>query len=125
MTEKEKQRILKANMALGMTKEEAEKALADDIAIDKGQRLEWEPSLEEEKAMRKATKLIVPREKKVKGTRTKKVDEDKKNIISLIASTITENYENANIVNNECQIDFEFNGQSFSVKLTKHRATKE
>lgn len=125
MTEKEKQRILKANMALGMTKEEAEKALADDIAIDKGQRLEWEPSLEEEKAMRKATKLVVPREKKAKGTRTKKVDEDKKNIISLIASTITENYENVNIVNDECQVDFELNGQSFSVKLTKHRATKE
>ena len=42
--------LIEKNMrALGISYEEAAALVDDDLAIDKGQRLDWEPSVEEEK----------------------------------------------------------------------------
>ena len=76
--------------------------------------------------MRKATKLVVPRERKATATkREKKADQTKQDIISLIADTLKGSYENVEVPNAETQIDFVINGENFTIKLTKHRAPKD
>lgn len=59
--------------------------------------------------------------KKGKRVRTLKPDEDKRAIIAVIKNAINELFHNAVVVNVERQIDFKFNGNDYTITLTKHR----
>lgn len=116
------------------TLEEAEMAWWDK-EIDKGNQTPFdltEDQLKEAKAQRKNAKsenAVNAYGKPVK--RERKANADKREIISTIATNLTricgENLEapqNIEIVNVEKQIDFLYNGVSYSVTLTAHRPKK-
>lgn len=110
-------------MHLGCSYEEACQVIEDDKIIDsKNGRCDWEPSIEEERAMRKATKLKVGRQEK--GERKKverKPDEVKENFIAALATYLEENYSNVAVTNAAREISFTIGEDSYSIQLIKHR----
>lgn len=114
-------KIAKYEKLFDCTREEAIKIIEDDELIDKGGRADWEPSVEEEKAMRKATKLKVERKKTERKPREKVVNDEKVNIINTVYAALLGSAEEITISNAEKTIDFVINGASYSINLTKHR----
>ena len=57
---------------LNISKEEALDLIREDAAINRGERLEWEPTVEEEKQMRKNSKLSVERKRQKAQTKRSK-----------------------------------------------------
>lgn len=102
---------------------EAREIAIDDWKIDHGERLDWEPSIEEEKAMRKATKIVGERKKSADGAKKKvvrKEDPDKRLLISLLAQALEQDrIKNLNITNVERMISFEMGGEFYEVMLTR------
>lgn len=127
MTQKEKEKIIKANMALGMTKEEAEQVLEDDLKIDKGETCEWETEQtpEQKKMLRKLLRAESdkPKEKK---TRTKVPNNDKQFLIDTfrIALYELEYSDNVVITNNEREITFTYKDTNYKLTLSVPRTPK-
>lgn len=122
MTLAEKQKAIEKNMKLlNLTYDEAKQVVEDDELIDKGGRCEWEPSVEEERAMRKATKLKVERKKTERKKPVKVADDDKIAIIQALNEVISANYTDVVVENAEKTISFSLNGANYSINLTKHR----
>lgn len=119
MAYNEKQKM--ALRKMGLTEDEIKQAELDDEAIDKGKRLDWEPSVEEEREMRKLTKPKTER-KKTSVKREKIADETKLKIMELVAQALAE-YD-VSVANPETQLDFSVGTDTYSLKLTKHRAPK-
>ena len=119
--------LIEKNMrALGISYEEAAALVDDDLAIDKGQRLDWEPSVEEEKAMRKATKVVGERKKSSTPTkRERKEDVVKQEVIAAIADMLAAHAENIEITNKERIISFTIGEDKYEVILTKKRKDKK
>ena len=108
---------------------EAREIAIDDWRIDHGDRCEWEPTVEEEKAMRKATKVVGERKKSATPVkRERKEDEVKQVLINLLAAALGEgDLDVADIVvtNKERMIAFNVGEDSFEVMLTKKRKAKK
>ena len=122
MTLKQREEAIQKYMRLlRVSRAEAEQIVADDEIIDKGGRCDWEPSIEEEKAMRKASKLKVERKKTERKPREKVADNTKLEIISLINEVLAAKYEDVVVENAEKTINFVVNGDNYSINLTKHR----
>ena len=108
--------------------EEATQIAIDDWRIDHGDRCEWEPTVEEEKAMRKATKLVGkadPRDKKTDArgkTKTKKEDPLKRELVAAFVAA-AESYGVAELVvdNPERLFTFMVGDDTFTITLTKKR----
>ena len=111
---------------LKVSAEEAEEILAADKAIDRGERMDFDLSPEQEKAAKKignatTKKATKPREKKEKVT-----DEEKTGIIEDILAILNEEYPNsAKIINKEREISLEIGENHYSITLTKHRKAKK
>lgn len=111
---------------LKVSAEEAEEILAADKAIDRGERMDFDLSPEQEKAAKKignatTKKAIKPREKKEKVA-----DEEKTGIIEDILAILNEEYPNsAKIINKEREISLEIGENHYSITLTKHRKAKK
>lgn len=109
--------------------EEATQIAIDDWRIDHGDRCEWEPTVEEEKAMRKATKVVGERKKSATPVkRERKEDEVKQVLINLLAAALGEgDLDVADIVitNKERMIAFNVGDDSFEIMLTKKRKAKK
>ena len=108
---------------------EATEIAIDDWRIDHGDRCEWEPTVEEEKAMRKATKVVGERKKSATPVkRERKEDEVKQALINLLAAALGDGdlaVENVDITNKERMIAFTMGEDSFEVMLTKKRKAKK
>ena len=108
---------------------EATEIAIDDWRIDHGDRCEWEPTVEEEKAMRKATKVVGERKKSTTPVkRERKEDEVKQALIALLAAALGDGdlaVENVDITNKERMIAFTVGEDSFEVMLTKKRKAKK
>lgn len=108
---------------------EATEIAIDDWRIDHGDRCEWEPTVEEEKAMRKATKVVGERKKSTTPVkRERKEDEVKQALINLLAAALGDGdlaVENVDITNKERMIAFTVGEDSFEVMLTKKRKAKK
>ena len=108
---------------------EATEIAIDDWRIDHGDRCEWEPTVEEEKAMRKATKVVGERKKSATPVkRERKEDEVKQALIALLAAALGDGdlaVENVDITNKERMIAFTVGEDSFEVMLTKKRKAKK
>jgi len=124
MTEKQAVQMMKA---LGCSYEEAVQIIKDDEAIDRGEKL-FEQTAEQKKATKQMTAAGGSKHKE-KAKRERKVDEDKATLIKaideglrkvgvpFIGSDLTQQ--------NTADLSFEFNGNSYTVKLIKHRKPKE
>ena len=106
--------------------EEATQIAIDDWRIDHGDRCEWEPTVEEEKAMRKATKVVGERKKSATPVkRERKEDEVKQALIALLAAALGAYGEDVVVTNKERMIAFNVGEDSFEVMLTKKRKAKK
>lgn len=114
-----KEDMIKANMALGLTREEAEQMYLDDLEIDK----------EKNTTLDEGTKAVLKQQLKPKGKERKKVakerkiDEDKKFIIEQILPALEQIAKVTN-VKTETEINFGYNGKEYTLKLTAHRKPK-
>ena len=110
----------------GCSIEEAIQMLADDKAIDQGQRMEFDLSPEEEKAVKKA--YVNSTEKTLKKPRNRKEDAVKRTIITSIYNFLNENLQfspqNVVITNPEQKVSFDFEGENYTISLTRHRKPK-
>ena len=124
-TQKEKlMRVLKCSA------EEAEEIIQADKAIDRGERMPFDLSKEEEKA---AIKYANTGERKKPTVydfkpRERKANPTKGSIIAEIAKFLTENSENAcenvEITNKERQIAFSISGNRYELTLVQKRNPK-
>lgn len=112
---------------LKCSEEEAIEILEYDKCIDKGERMEYDLSPEQEKLAKKfanATehkKPFVPKLDK----RPRKENATKKGIISdLLDFLTTQGYDNPTIKNAEREIEFYVGDTSYSITLIQHRAKK-
>ena len=116
---------------LGMKQVAAYEAAYDDYRIDHGDRCEWEPTVEEERAARKANKIVGERAPKSKAKapvkRTRAEDPIKRSLIEALRETLAE-YEGVSdlvITNPERVVAFALDGDNYEITLTKKRKAKE
>ena len=118
-------RIKAVMLAANCSYEDAVQVIEDDEAIDKGERLDWEPTIEEEKEMRKATRLKVDRKPSgERKPREREADTAKREIVAKVAEAMGQ-YENVEIANVEREVTFVIDGAEYSLTLTKHRKPKK
>lgn len=119
---------------LGITEEEALQLVADDKAIDKGEKMDFDLSKEQQKTAKKytttGTKKKAPTVYKF-DTKEKKRKENptKASIIAEISKFLEENSENAcenvTITNAERQISFKIGENDYELTLVQKRKPKK
>lgn len=131
LKEKDKQAWIDKNMKLmGWTQEEAESVWEADRAIDKGERVEFDLSPEQEKEAKKYMNVgtrKVPTNYKF-DQRKRKENPTKAGIIAELATFLAENSENAcenvEITNKERMIAFKVGENCYELTLTQKRKPK-
>ena len=131
---KETDAIKRIMDGLGCSEAEAREVYAYDCAVDKaraGDKLPHDLTAEQQKVAAKMTRTGT---RKMKETglnlkpRERKPDATKEQLITAIATFLTESTdfsaENVQIVNKQGEISFDFSGENFSLKLTRHRKAK-
>ena len=112
-------RIAELMKALECTREEALEIIADDEAIDSGEKL-FELTPEQEKASKQARQG--PRKKNSKPIqRERKADNDKRYLINTLQQAV-ESCQDVVVTNPERQIDFVYNGRKFRIVLSAPRS---
>lgn len=115
----DEKRIAELMKALECTREEALEIIADDEAIDSGEKL-FELTPEQEKASKQARQG--PRKKNSKPTvRERKADEDKRYLIGVLQQAVGL-CQDVVVTNPERQIDFVYNGRKFRIVLSAPRS---
>lgn len=113
------ERIKNLMKALECTREEALEIIADDEAIDKGEKL-FELSAEQKKASKQARQSSRKvAEKKTK--RERKVDTDKQTLFKILIDTFGEIGDNLEIINQDREFEFKFNERKFKIVLSAPR----
>ena len=123
MQESQVQKLMRI---LNCSEEEALQVLADDKAIDQGQRMSFDLSAEEEK---KAKKYANTGTRKASNTpKVRKENPTKSGIITEIATFLMENsdfsIENVEITNKERQIAFKIGDNAYELTLVQKRKPK-
>lgn len=116
----ETEKQIEALKKLGLSENEIAEVLADDKKIDQGERLfELPDELKQgakkaRQADRKATATATKREKKV--------DDDKQFLINLLVETLNPHSDSGiEIVNDEREFTFSYNGTKYRITLAKPR----
>ena len=124
---KDQKRIDELVDLLGCSMVEAQQIIEDDKKIDKGERVSFDLSKEDEK---KALKLANVKEHK-KSTvykfekRERKADTTKEGVIEQIANFLQENgYENVEITNKSKLIAFKIGDDNYEFNLIRKRKPK-
>jgi hypothetical protein len=109
-------------MKLGMSEAEARQVLEDDKKIDRGEKMPFDLSKEQEKETRKyrqsdRAKPFVPDLK----PRQRKPNMAKRDIIQVLDEALTDIADNVTVTNIERQIDFEIDGVRYRVVLSAPR----
>lgn len=121
MNEKRIEEMMKA---LHCSREEAIQVIADDEAIDKGEKL-FEMTAEQKKAA-KAMTATGTKKRTTTTKRERKPDEEKQEIISKIANFLKEiDGFDVEIIKNEREISLLVGENDYSITLTKHRPPKK
>lgn len=112
---------LEALMKLGLTEAEAKEVLEADRKIDKGEKMSFDLTKEQEKAtraMRQADrKPFVPKLDK----RERKPNEAKREIIQVLDEALTDLVDDVTVTNVERQIDFIYNDVKYRIVLSAPR----
>ena len=127
----QKKRIMEA---LHCSEAEAEQIMADDKAIDRGEKMPFDLDSEAEKVARKfahtGTRKSPPAYKldNTGGKRSRKENPTKASIISELAKFLEHDSENAcvevNVTNKERQIAFKIGENSYELTLVQKRKPK-
>ena len=113
------ERIKAIMKSLDCSKEEALEILADDDAIEKGEKL-FELTDAQKKASKDARKISrKPSEQKAK--RERKVDTDKQTLFKILLDTFGEIGDNLEIINQDRELEFKFNERKFKIVLSAPR----
>lgn len=120
------EQIQKMMKNLGLTEQEARELLADDAKIDKGQKMAFDLTPEQEKNAKKARATGTKKPTAYKfENRKRKENTEKRDILKAIFELAEDCWDNAVLVNPERQVDFHLNGSHYSITLTCHRPPKE
>lgn len=114
--------ILTLMKNLGCSKEEAEQIIADDKAIDRGEKMPFDLDKETEKMAKKYANVSTKSTKNAKTERKPKEDVEKESIIKEFFDFLNKKgYENAEIVNKNNKIAFTKGENHYTLTLTKNR----
>lgn len=119
------EQVAKLMKNLGISEQEALQVIADDKAIDKGEKL-FELTKDQKKIVKKMT--ISTSADKATQTRTKTVkeDEEKNNIIEILYNFLNnQQMESVSIVNKSRQLSFAIGDNLYDLTLTKKRKKRE
>ena len=120
------EQIQKMMKTLGLTEQEARELLADDAKIDKGQKMAFDLTPEQEKNAKKARATGSKKPTAYKfEKRKRKENTEKRDILKALFELAEDCWDNAELVNPERQVDFHLNGNHYSITLTCHRPAKE
>lgn len=112
--------IEKLKISLTLTTEEAIETWLDDNNYTNNE--EAEEMTKKAKANRRYEKSDAPRKKTV---RERKVDAEKGGLLTAIKTAVETFGGAVSSVKNEAEFSFTFNGNSYTVKLVKHRPPKK
>lgn len=111
---------------LGITEEEALQVIADDKAIDRGERMSFDLSKEEEKAAKKYANVGEKTAKTPRKAPIRKENATKSTIIAEISAFLSEKgYEMVEITNKERQIAFKVGENDYELTLVQKRKPKK
>ena len=120
------EQIQKLMNTLGLTEQEARELIADDAKVDKGQKMAFDLTPEQEKNAKKARATGTKKPTAYKfENRKRKENPEKRDILKAIFELAEDCWDNAELVNPERQVDFHLNGNHYSITLTCHRPPKE
>ena len=122
MAESQVERIMRS---LKCSREEAEQVIADDKAIDRGERMDFDLSPEAEKQAKKYANTGTRQTSGQKTERKRKENPTKATIIAEIAEFLAEKgYEMVEITNKERQIAFKVGENAYEFTLVQKRKPK-
>ena len=123
MAETQVERIMRN---LKCSREEAEQILADDKAIDRGERMDFDLSPEVEKQAKKYANTSTRQTNGAKTERKRKENPTKEGIIQLLATFLQENgnFSAVNITNASRMIAFSCENDDFELTLVQKRKKK-
>lgn len=123
MAETQVERIMRN---LKCSREEAEQILADDKAIDRGERMNFDLSPEAEKQAKKYANTGTRQTNGAKTERKRKENPTKEGIIQLLATFLQENgnFSAVNITNASRMIAFSCENDDFELTLVQKRKKK-
>lgn len=127
MAETQKERIMRI---LGVNSEEADSILADDKDIDRGKRMEFDLSPEQERAAKKYANTGTRKTpiRLENGPRKRKENPTKAGIIAALFAFLQENSEleaeNVTVTNKERQVAFRVGDSNYELTLVQKRPPK-
>ena len=128
MTTKQEEQIRKIVTALNCSREEALDILAADAEIDKGHRVAFDLSPEEEKKAKKYANADTHKRPKKSVPHERKPNELKETIVAEIADYLTKSAtfgaENVEIANKNRMITFSVGEKRFDLTLVEKRPPK-
>lgn len=129
MTEKEElaraNEINRIRHLLKCTTEEAIDVIEQDEKIDKGESVYFDMTKEQAKvAIKQAQKGIGHGARETPIKRERKVDNIKKQLLDGCKSSIESAGGTVTAEKTETELTFEYNGETYTLKLTKHRKAK-
>lgn len=120
------EQIQKMMKNLNLTEQEARELLADDAKVDRGQKMSFDLTPEQEKNAKKARATGTKKPTAYKfENRKRKENPEKRDILKAVFELAEDCWDGAELVNPERQVDFHLNGNHYSLTLTCHRPPKE
>lgn len=117
--------VEKLMRVLKCSKEEAEQIIADDKAIDRGERMSFDLDPQAEKQAKKYANTGTRQTSGAKTERKRKENPTKATIIAEIAQFLAENgYEFVEITNKERQIALKVGENAYEITLVQKRKPK-
>lgn len=118
--------IEKLMKLLKISEEEAIQLVADDKAIDRGERMSFDLSKEQEKQAKKYTNVGEKTKKTERKAPVRKENATKSTIIAEISAFLAEKgYEMVEITNKERQIAFKVGENDYELTLVQKRKAKK
>jgi hypothetical protein len=110
-------------MKLGMTEAEAKQVIEDDKRIDRGEKMDFDLTAEQEKATRKYRQADRKETVYKFQPRERKANEDKRHLIHLLEIAIGYNPDVSSfeVTNPERQVEFVYNGVRYRIVLSAPR----
>lgn len=126
MAETQKEKLMRI---LDLTAEQAEQLIADDKAVDRGEKMDFDLTPEQQKVAKKMTNTVAkkaPTIYKFDKRKNTKENTPKANLIADLAEFLKEKgYLDVEIVNAERQIAFKNEENSFELTLIQKRKAKK
>lgn len=125
MAETQKEKLMRL---LDLTAEQAEQLMADDKAIDRGEKMDFDLTAEQQKVAKKMTNTVAkkaPTVYKFEKRKNTKENTVKSNLIAELAEFLQEKgFKDVEIVNKERLIAFKNEENGFELTLTQKRKGK-